>query len=114
MSKPELLSPEDWQVAATAHRDGEYVYLHWDGGDPDYEVVRGHVSDDVARASVERETGWPRDGDHHRIVQGWARWTPAPQDLLADFAFHRVPAPGPGAFAVTYVEPSIRRSEAKP
>jgi hypothetical protein len=92
-------------------RDGEYIYLIYDDGDPDYEVVRGHVSDDVARAAVQRETGWPRDGDPHRIVQGWARWTPAPQDGLGDLTFHHVPAPGPGAFAVTYVEPVVRRAD---
>jgi hypothetical protein len=58
-------------------RDGEYLSLWWDDDYPPPEFVRGHVSAEVALASISRETGEPvaqLSGEYPYLAHIWARW----------------------------------------
>lgn len=79
-------------------RAGSYMYLY---GNLPFEVVRGHVPEADAIATVEREQGVTLPDAE--AVHGWARLVPAPRGEEWDMTFVEAPVPGPGAFPVTYV-----------
>ena len=88
-------------------RDGEYVCLYWDG-DPTYEVVRGHVSAEVAIASVNNDTG-AELGAGLEVEHRFARWGFAEEGSCYDRQFMLSPS-GRGAFPVTLIHLYPKRS----
>lgn len=80
------------------HAPGEYMPI-W--GDPNCEVVYGHVDSDAFWSAVKSETGW--DAPHIVLKHVWARWVPA-QHGEFDLAIYFQRHPARGAFPVTVAD----------
>lgn len=54
---------------------GEFIAMIWEGGNPPYELIYGHVTKEEAQPTLDHETGCPGVG--WSLRHGWGRWVPA-------------------------------------
>ncbi len=87
-------------------RDGEYILLWWEGGTPDVEYIRGHVSREMATDVLRNQGILYKDeeiGSACRVVHCYGRWAcDASQEH--DHTLYTYPARGRGRFPITAIE----------
>lgn len=93
-------------MAVPKVKDGEYMGLVWDWGEPDHEYVRGHVSAQGALNAiipeVEHDGTTDEDFDVEKVRHLWAHYSPINgRDYDMRINFHT--EPGPGRFKITEV-----------
>lgn len=75
----------------------EYISMIWDGGDPDFEITTGHITQTEFRSILSSE-GIPTC-DLNQVEHKWARWIPVigrDYDMMLKLSKR-----GRGAFPVT-------------
>lgn len=89
-------------------RHGEYIQIDWDGCDPPYELVFGHVHIGEAFMAIASEHGardvacWVANCSMS-VEHGYARWNVSGNWSAYDQSFEPCDGPGRGRFKVTYV-----------
>lgn len=82
----------------------EYIELWWDG-DPPAEYVRGHVSENEARETLDTVHGFCAGSDGQwEVKHRWARWEPAGHHMRScgcERVMQVYDEKGRGMFAVT-------------
>jgi hypothetical protein len=84
-------------------KHGEFISIVWDDYEPEFEYVRGHVTQDEAVKACIHYHGERDAPTVHGVKHRWARWVPASN--WSDFSamFYTYDEKSKGTFPVTEI-----------
>lgn len=64
------------------YKDGEHIFLIWDCEDSEYEVIKGHVTQEQAQITMNQETG--NSFPVKKVEHKYGRWSFPDERALSD------------------------------